>query len=219
MTEDERTQVLNSVAPTARRIYEVMSELGPMSAPDLREPIGRADGMTKELAQLLTAGLIRTAGRAPASAGTGAKARRYEIVPLREIEVTRERYTAKSLRGKKKRRYGARINELRKLEHGSYPDWYRTRSRVLQLAQGLSQMEPMTFWRAAPDDDLDVVFEELVELAEEIDNVIVGIKLRKSEDAVREKISKLRDNTSGRTSAEAATAHRLAGKLQAKLER
>jgi hypothetical protein len=218
MTEEEHTQVLNSVAPTARRIYEVLSEHGPMTAPMLREPIGRADGMTKELGQLLAAGLIRPAGRAAAKPGTGAKAKRYETVPLREVEETRERYAIKRPRGKKPRRYGARITELRQLEHGSYPDWYRTRTRVLQLAQGLAQMEPMTFWRAAPDDDLDVVFDELVELSEEIDKVIAGIRMRRSDDAVRSKISKLRDNVSGRTSAEAATARRLASKLEARLD-
>jgi hypothetical protein len=186
-----------------------------MTAPMLREPVSRSDGLTFELRRLCELGLIRPVGRKAIDGNHPAIA--YVTVPLQDVEKARERY---AVRGPKKRRRrrssGPGVAHMREMEGGDYEHWYRVRRRVLELTQIVTQAEKMSFWETAPEDEREIVLNELRDLRDATQDAIAAFEMRADDDATREKIAKLR-TTDGRTPPEAATSHRLADKLEAKL--
>lgn len=212
MTTDERDALVASLSPTERRIYAAL-ERGKLSSTALRDAVGRADGMTTELRRLMAHGLIRIAGRERRERGISPRV--YEQVPLDEVEEAAAKFAAR--RPKRRRRSaGSKLAELRRRERGEFSRWHRTRKRILEETQLLTQVEQMAFWEAVPADELELALEEVLELREWADAAIEAIDERKADDATRAKIEKLRA-TSGRTRAEQETAHRHVERLSGKL--
>lgn len=217
MTEQERNDLVRGLSMSEQQIYNVMAARGgPMTAPMLREPVRRSDGLTMELRRLCELGLIRPIGRKVIVGKHPAMA--YVTVSLPDVEKVRERFAVRSPRRRRQRRGpgGPTIAQLREMERGDYEHWYRVRRRVLELTQIVVQAERMSFWETAPEDERDLVLGELHGLQEATEDAIAAFEMRKDDDSTREKIGKLRE-TNGRTSAEAATARRLADKLEGKL--
>jgi hypothetical protein len=217
MTEQERDDLLRGLSPTEQLIYKTLDARGgPMTAPMLREPVHRTDGLTFELRHLCELGLIRPMGKKAIDGRHPATA--YRTVALGDVEKTRERFAVRSPRRRRRgrRRSGPGIAELREMEAGDYEQWYRVRRRILELTQIVIQAEKMAFWEVAPDDERGLVLGELQELQAATEDTIAALRMREDDDATREKIEKLRA-TNGRTPAEAATGRRLASKLEEKL--
>lgn len=217
MTEQERDDLLRGLSPTEQLIYKTLDARGgPMTAPMLREPVHRTDGLTFELRHLCELGLIRPMGKKAIDGRHPATA--YRTVALGDVEKTRERFAVRSPRRRRRgrRRSGPGIAELREMEAGDYEQWYRVRRRILELTQIVVQAEKMAFWEVAPDDERGLVLGELQELQVATEDTIAALRMREDDDATREKIEKLRA-TNGRTPAEAATGRRLASKLEEKL--
>lgn len=217
MTEQEREELLRGLSLTEQRIYEALDARGgPMTAPMLREPARRTDGLTMELRRLCELGLIRPLGKKVLVGKHPAMA--YVTVPPQDVEKARERFAVRSPRRRRvgRRSGGPSIAQLREMERGDYEHWYRVRRRVLELKQIVVQAEKMSFWEAAPDDERDLVLGELRELQAATQDAIAAFQMRQEDDATREKVGKLRE-TKGRTPAETATARHLAKKLEGKL--
>jgi hypothetical protein len=210
MDTEERDALVGRLSPTEQRIYADL-EGGKKSSTELRA--GRADGMTAEFRRLMGFGLIRLAGKAPAKAGI--PPRLYERVPLHEIEAEAERFAAR--RPKRRSRSAAsKLTEMRRRQRGEFSGWHRTRVRILEETQLLTQLETMAFWDVVPDDELDLVLDEVLELREWANAAIEAISERKTDDATRAKIKKLL-STNGRTDAEVAAARGRAEHLGARL--
>lgn len=208
----DRGALVQRLSLTEQRIYDAL-EGGKLSSTDLRSAAGRADGMTTELRRLMSHGLIRLAGRAHVERGI--KPRMYERVPLTEIEVEAQKFASR--RPTRRRRSAAsKLTEMRRRERGEFSGWHRVRKRVLEETQLLTQIETMAFWEAVPEDELEMVLDEVLELREWVNAVVEAVSERKADDTTREKIKKLLA-TSGRTEAEIETAQRHAGRLSAKL--
>lgn len=214
MTEEERDGLLRGLSISEQRIYEALVQRGgPMTAPMLHEPVGRTDGLTFELRRLCELGLIRPLGRKVIVGKHPAMA--FATVALADVEKARDRFVVRRRR-RRRRPSGPSIAQLREMESGDYEHWYRVRRRILELTQIVIQAEKMSFWEVAPDDERTIVLDELRDLLEVTEEAIAALEMREGDDATREKITKLRE-TKGRTSAEAATARRLADKLEQKL--
>lgn len=217
MTEQERDELLASLSRTEQDIYRtMMASGGPMTAPMLRGPVRRTDGLTMELRHLSELGLLRPVGKRSINGKPSAMV--YVLVPISDIERARERFAIRSPRRRKqgRRSRGATIAQLRTMEHGDYEHWYRVRRRILELTQIVVQAEKMSFWEAAPQDERELVLNELTDLHVATGEAIAAFQMRDDDDAVRAKIEKLQE-TNGRTDAEVATARRLATKLGKRL--
>lgn len=217
MTEQERDDLVRALSPTEKAIYGTLAASdGPMTAPMLREPVRRTDGLTFELRRLSELGLIRPLGKKAIDGRHPAMA--YTIVAPADVENARDRFAVRSPSRRRvgRRNGGPTIAQLREMEHGDYEQWYRVRRRILELVHIVVQAEKMSFWEAAPDDERDLVLGELRRVQVATEDAIAAFEMRKDDDATREKIEKLR-RTKGRTAAEASTAHRLADRLEAKL--
>jgi hypothetical protein len=217
MTEQERDNLLRGLSPTENQIYRTLAARGgPMTAPMLHEPVRRTDGLTFELRHLSELGLIRPLGKKAIDGKHPAMA--YGIVALADIETARERFAVRSPNRRRvgRRNGGPTIAQLREMEHGDYEHWYRVRRRILELVHIVVQAEKMSFWEAAPDDERDLVLDELRRLQDATGDAIAAVEMRKDDDATREKIEKLLQ-TKGRTPAEVSTAQRLARRLKTKL--
>lgn len=217
MNEQELEKLVAGLARTEHDIYNTLTaQQGPMTAPMLRGPVHRTDGLTMELRHLCELGLIRPIGKKVLVGKHPAMA--YVTVPLRDVEQARERFAVRSPRRRRqgRRSGGPSIAQLREMERGDYEQWYRVRRRVIELTQIVVQAEKMSFWEAAPDDERHLVLRELHELGAATEDAIAALQMRAKDDATREKIGKLRE-TNGRTTAESATARRLAKKLEEKL--
>jgi len=167
-------------------------------------------GLTRELIRLQALGLLRRVGR-----GTP---KRYQVVPLAEIEEAVRRYELRGKRRKRRRSMAARIEELRDYKHGDYSEWYRVHRRVLELTDYVSkQISRMAFWHAAPKDELARTAQDLADLQEALDLAFECLKMRADDDALLAKIEKL-CATSGRKGAELETARALARRLQTQYE-
>lgn len=212
MDTDQCNTLVQGFSPTEQRIYSAL-EAGKLSSTELRQAAGRADGMTSELRRLMSHGLIRLAGRAPRERGI--PPRMYERVPLPEVEAEAEKFAARRPK-RRSRSPASKLSEMRRRQSGQFSGWHRTRKRILEETQLLTQLEPMAFWEAVPEDELDLVLDELLELREWVNAVIEAIHERKADDATRAKIEKLLA-TSGRTEAETETYRRHAATLSAKL--
>lgn len=217
MTDQELQTILSALSRTEQDIYKTLiAQQGAMTAPMLRGPVRRTDGLTMELRHLCELGLIRPLGRKVIEGRHPAMA--YVTVPVREIEHARERFAVRSPRRRRRGRRsgGPGIAGLREMERGDYEQWYRVRRRLLELTQIVVQAEKMSFWESAPDDERELALGELRDLLTATEDAIAAFQMRADDDATREKIGKLRA-TNGRTPAEAATARRLADKLEQKL--
>jgi hypothetical protein len=212
MDIDERDALVQGLGPTEQRIYAQL-EAGKLSSTELRQATGRADGMTTELRRLMAHGLIRLAGRAPRERGI--PPRMYERVPLAEVEAEVEKYAARRPT-RRSRSAASKLTEMRRREAGEFSGWHRTRKRILEETHLLTQLETMAFWEAVPEDELELVLDEVLELNEWANAAIEAIEERKMDDSTRAKIEKLRA-TRGRTDAEIETAHRKVESLSAKL--
>ncbi len=210
MEIDELETLVKRLSPTEQRIYAAL-EGGKLSSTELRA--GRADGMTSELRRLMAHGLIRLAGRAPRERGI--PPRMYERVPHAEVEAEVEKFASRRPT-KRSRSAASKLVEMRRREQGEFSGWHRTRKRILEETHLLVQLEAMAFWEAVPDDELDLVLDEVLELREWTNAAIEAIHERKVDDAARAKIRKLLA-TNGRSEAEVATARRHAERLGAKL--
>ena len=198
MDIDERDVIVDRLSPTEQRIYAALED-GKQSSTELRA--GRADGMTAELRRLMGLGLIRLAGRAPAKSGI--PPRMYERVSMAEIEAEAEKFAARRPT-RRSRSAASKLTEMRRRQRGEFSGWHRTRTRILEETHLLVQLETMAFWEVVPDDELALVLDEVLELREWANAAIEAINERKTDDATRAKIMKLRATT-GRTEAEVAT--------------
>jgi hypothetical protein len=215
MNNEERDGLLSGLSPTMQRIYAALDEQGPLTSPGLREPTGRGDGMTVELERMCLLGLIRPVGTEPRSRGISPTI--YAATPVGEIEAAAKAYSIRKKKRKKKRGPSrTHVADLRKLEHGSFGDWYRVRRRVVELSRVLVQIEPMAFWEVAPEDDRALALGEIRELHEWAGHVIECLDQREADDGVRNKIEKL-ERTNGRSEHEVATGKKLADKLRERL--
>lgn len=214
MDTDERDTLLQRLSPTEQRIYRAL-EGGKLSSTELRQTVGRADGMTSELRRLMSHGVIRLAGRAPRARGISPAM--YERVPMAEVVAEAEKFAARRPK-RRSRSPGSRLSEMRQRERGEFSGWHRTRKRILEETQLLTQLEMMAFWDAVPEDELDLVLDEVLELREWANAAIEAIHERKTDEATRAKIKKLLA-TNGRTAAEIETSRRHAARLSAKLVR
>lgn len=212
MELDDRDALLQQLSPTEQRIYAAL-EGGKLSSTELRTAAARADGMTTELRRLMSHGLIRLAGRAPCDRGIAP--RMYERVPMAEVEPEAEKFAARRPT-KRRRSAGSKLTEMRQRERGEFSNWHRVRKRLLEETQLLTQLETMAFWESVPDDELEMVLDEVLELPEWANAVVEAVHERQADDATRDKIKKLLA-TSGRTQAEIKTARRHVERLSAKL--
>lgn len=214
MTEEERDRIIDGLSSKYERaICRTLIAAGRrMTVNEMRGEVGRSGGMTPEIDDLRRRGLIRTAGRA--AKPKRSRPMRYEITPPELVEETAKRYRERS--GTQRFSPAARAVEFRKLEEGSFREWYRRRRQVIEACMSLAAVEPMMLWKAAPPEQRADLADDVEDLAEWCITVLAAYELRKGEDGVRDKIDKL-ETTDGRTAAEAETAQRLARKLRGKL--
>lgn len=214
MTEEERDRQIEALGSKYERaICRTLIAAGRrMTVNEMRPEVGRSGGWTPELDNLQRRGLIRTAGRAPTPKRS--RPMRYEITPPELVDETAQRYRGPS----KTQRFSpaAHASEYRKLEEGSFREWYRRRRQVVEACMSLSAVEPMMLWKAAPPEQRAELADDIEDLAEWCVSVLAAYELRKGEDSVREKIEKLQV-MNGRTDAESETAKRLQRKLREKL--
>jgi hypothetical protein len=213
MDIDERDALVQGLSPTEQRIYAAL-EGGKLASTELRQAAGgRADGMTSEFRRLMSHGLIRVVGRAPRERGI--KPRMYERVPLSEVEVEAEKFAARRPT-QRSRSAASKLNEMRRREAGEFSGWHRTRKRILEETQLLTQVETMAFWDAVPEDELELVLDEVLDLRQWANAVIEAINERKMDDALRAKIEKMLA-TSGRNEHEKDTVRRKVDLLSSKV--
>jgi hypothetical protein len=216
MTEQERDNLLRGLSPTEQLIYSTMTANGgPMTAPMLRGPVRRNDGLTSELRHMSELGLIKPMGKKSIAGNHPAMV--YRLVALPDVEKARERFAVRGPRRRRRRRPGdPGIDQMREMELGDYGHWHAARKRIIELKKLVVQAEKMSFWEAAPEDERELVLGELLDLQGHTEDAIAALKMRTDDDAIRAKIAKLR-TTNGRTPAEADTSRRLANRLEEKL--
>jgi hypothetical protein len=139
----------------------------------------------------------------------------YERVSMAEIEAEAEKFAARRPT-RRSRSAASKLTEMRRRQRGEFSGWHRTRTRILEETHLLVQLETMAFWEVVPDDELALVLDEVLELREWANAAIEAINERKTDDATRAKIMKLRATT-GRTEAEVATARHHVERLSARL--
>lgn len=129
----------------------------------------------------------------------------------------------RSKKGMKERPYapGSRADQLKeraKKESGDYSKWLAKRKSVVTLARSVAQIEPMIFWKQAPEDEIVEVMEELLDAYEAVARALAAVEVRLSDEETRATIAKLIENTNGRTKHEIATAKRLAARKSSKAD-
>ena len=178
----------------------------PFKAPDME-----VRTLRKRLAEI---GLILPAG------ATATGAARWKATPSGQAEATARRFANAKKRGRKRRRQRspmATLAEMRRTIEGDWTQWQKTRRTILSLGSALQSVESMAFWLSAPDDEREWVRNEIADLVEWGQNALVAFDQRSADDKIREKITKLTENMTGRTDAERETAQRRAEALRAKL--
>jgi hypothetical protein len=128
-----------------------------------------------------------------------------------------------SKKGPKERPYtpGSRAQELKERaekDPGDYSRWLAKRKSVVNFARNVAQMEPMIFWKHAPDDEMIDVIEELLDAYEAVTRALAAVHVRLDDEETRATIAKMIDNTKGRTKHEIATAKKLAARKRAKAD-
>jgi hypothetical protein len=178
----------------------------PFKAPDME-----VRTLRRRLAEI---GLILPAG------ATATGAARWKATPSGQAETAARRFANAQRRGKKSRRQRspmATLAEMRRTIEGEWTQWQRTRRTILTLGAALEAVEPMAFWLSAPDDEREWVRKEIADLMEWGHNALAAFDQRGADDKIRDKITKLTENMTGRTDAERETARRRAEVLRAKL--
>jgi hypothetical protein len=212
------------------RAYQKILEAvkaGAVTAPSLRRPTGRADGLTKELRKLCRMGLLREIGPDMQATTKGRKPMMYQVVPAGEVEEAREAYAVREAKGRRKRRAPqSRITDVRRqYEQGDVVELARTRRLVMQLTTEFGQVAKLAFWRCARWDDLDMLRrafeehrEELADHLERFEQAEEALRLRALDDKDRDRLEKL-ERMDGRTDPESASYQAAADRLRAKLRR
>lgn len=214
MNDAQFQRVLDGLPLGRRKVYEAISKCGPVTKNDLHRLLGKKSrkvSFADTMRPLEQTGLIRRAGHRKGVSGRSAGTL-WEATPIAAIERQRAR-NAHDYGGPSR---AQRVADLRRMEKGNFGDWYACRRRIVEQTQLLTAVEPMTFWEASPDEDLLLVGEELAELEHWAGRVLDALDARRTDDATRAKIDKLR-NTTGRTPGEAAAFLRKADNLEAAL--
>ena len=115
MTEQERDNLLRGLSPTEQLIYSTMTANGgPMTAPMLRGPVRRNDGLTSELRHMSELGLIKPMGKKSIAGNHPAMV--YRLVALPDVEKARERFAVRGPRRRRRRRPGdPGIDQMREM--------------------------------------------------------------------------------------------------------
>ena len=207
MQEHEVRTRVAGMSRTKRAIYESLEKDGPLAAFELAKPLGRGDGLTKELRGMLREGVIR---RATARRWTGrSESVAYEVTPFEQVEQEREQEVARQKQERRKPKaggvpYAEQAHELRKLvQGGNASEWIKTRLRVLDSFPILRNVSEMSFWANVPWDELEYVLEEMRAVREAVAESITSLERRKEIEDTMRKIEKL-ESTNGRTEEEAA---------------
>lgn len=129
----------------------------------------------------------------------------------------------RSKKGPKERPYtpGSRAQELKeraKKAPGDYSRWLAKRKSVVNFSRNVAQIEPMIFWKHAPDDEIVDVMEELLDAYEAVTRALAAVHVRLDDEETRATIAKMVDNMKGRTTHEIATAKKLAARKRAKAD-
>lgn len=215
MTEDELQEVLRSRTATERRVYERLKCNGKLTDMQLRGLLNSSgSGPRDALKKMLTAGLVRHAGRA----STKGQPMQYEVTPASEIEETRERVAVqKSKRTRGRSSPGTRLAELRvSMEQGDCRKWYPARDQILASLPLLKDTVKMAFWESVPVQELELALGEIEELHDAAGEALAAGRLRLEHEKNKAKIEKLA-RTEGRTPAEKAVAARKAEGLRRRL--
>lgn len=215
--------LLAALSPTEATIMAAASGSKSITAPRLRAPTGRGDGMSKELRHLQRLGLLRQVGY---EGEAHRRAMAYAIVPLDDVEeaaetfALRERETGKR---RKRRASQTRITDFRRYAPGEFAVFAQVRTRTMQLTTLFSQIAKQAFWHAAPRDDLEMLARALAEhreeLADHIERLEVAeeaLRQRAEDDKLRDRIEKLL-RPDGRTPKELEAFRAKAAKLRRKL--
>jgi hypothetical protein len=216
MDETGLQRLLSGCSGTERKVYEALRIGGRMTDRQLRDLLhSPGSGPRDALAKLLPLGLVRHAGRA----ATKNKPMQYEVTPLGEIEEELKRYAVRKPARRTKRSQaspGARLAELRQMEHGDARKWYPNRDKILAALPLLSNTIRMSFWESVPTDELRLALDEIEELHAAAAEALEAGRERLVHERHKGKIEKL-ERTEGRTVAEKETASRKATNLRRKL--
>jgi hypothetical protein len=90
------------------------------------------------------------------------------------------------------------------------------RRRIIELSLTIRRVEPIVFWKSVKDDELEMVFEEVVDLHVWVERLLSSLDSQRGDKKLREKIANLRD-TRGRTEIEAEIYRRKAEEEEKKL--
>jgi hypothetical protein len=129
----------------------------------------------------------------------------------------------RSKKGPKERPYtpGSRAQELKeraKKDPGDYSKWLAKRKSVVNFARNVAQIEPMIFWKHAPEDEIVEAMEELLDAYEAVTRALAAVDVRLEDEETRATIVKMMENTKGRTKHEIETAKRLAARKRDKAD-
>ena len=216
MDKAELQRLLSERSGTERKVYEALRTRGKMTDRQLRDFLhSPGSGPRDALAKLLPLGLVRHAGKA----ATKNNPMQWEVTPLGDIEEERKRYHARQPARRTKRSQaspGARLAELRQMEHGDVRKWYPNRDKILAALPLLSNTVRMSFWESVPPDELQLALDEIEELQAAATEALEVGRERLVHEKHKAKIEKL-ERTDGRTAAEQETAARKANNFRRKL--
>lgn len=210
---------LARLTPVERRLYRVLREHGPLTSPDLQKPQGehwggRANGARPELDRLLRRGLIQPVGKR-------GQATRYGVTPLENVEEqlrkNKRRRPRRPSRNGGEAEHRHRINEYQRMEKDLGPSarahWLEERRKVVELSMRVRRLVPVAFWDAVRDDELEAVWEEIVDLRDAVTRLEQAMDWQRGDTAFRAKIAAMR-NTEGRSLEEAELFRRKADELE-----
>jgi hypothetical protein len=216
MDETGLQRLLSERSGTERKVYEALRTRGRMTDRQLRDLLqSPGSGPRDALAKLLPLGLVRYAGKA----ATKNKPMQYEVTRLAEIEEEQKRFEVLKPTKRAKRSHaspGARLAELRQMQHGDVRKWYPNRDKILAALPLLSNTVRMSFWESVPPDELRLALDEIEELHAAAAEALEAGRERLRHEKHKTKIEKL-ERTNGRTVAEQDTAARKAENLRRKL--
>jgi len=216
MDETQLQALLNGRSGTERKVYEALRQHGKMTDRQLRDFLhSPGSGPRDALARLLPIGLVRHAGKAD----TKNRPMQWEATPVGEIEDQIQTYAARTpskLTKRTRTSPGARIAELRQMEHGDARKWYPARDKILAALPLLTSTVKMAFWESVPPEELELALEEIEELHEAAGDALATGRERLEHEKYKAKIKKL-SAQNGRTAAEVEVAERKAKLLSRKL--
>lgn len=201
MKAEEVIRLVNGLGRVKRIIWQEARARGVVSAPDLRGPTGRSDGMTDEIQYLMQLGLLRVVGTKESP--TGKPAVSYEAVPFDEIEATAQAYSPpvkKKLSAHEKR---PSERQLRRLLKGNYTPAFNVYTKVLDLSKAVAgPLVSMIFAKEATEDELNTLDKELAYLIKVATEAREQLAVRKEDDKIRRRIEKM-ESMNGREGPEA----------------